>query len=54
MFFRNGGWFRAYAKEQSPEDRGRYESDGDEPRLRERGLWADPHPVHPWEFRRIR
>ena len=30
-------WYRAYAKEQSEEDRGRYESEENESRLRKRG-----------------
>lgn len=34
-------WYRAYAKEQSAEDQGRYESAEDEARLRKRGLWQD-------------
>ena len=45
-------WYRAYTKEQSPEVRGRYESDENDARLRKRGLWADPVPVRPWEWRR--
>lgn len=44
-------WDRAYAQEQSPEDRGRYESEEDEARLRKRGLWADANPVSPWGWR---
>ena len=47
-------WYRAYAKEQSPEDRGRYESEENEARLRKRGLWADDAPVPPWEWRRAK
>ena len=45
-------WYRAYAKEQSEEDQGRYESEENEARLRKRGLWAHPEPVPPWEWRR--
>ncbi len=45
-------WYRAYAKEQSAEDRGRYESEENEARLRKRGLWADDSPMPPWEWRR--
>lgn len=45
-------WYRAYAKEQSSEDRGRYESDENEARLRKRGLWVESSVVPPWEWRR--
>jgi len=45
-------WYRKYAKEQSPEDRGRYESEEQEARVRHVGLWQDPDPVPPWEWRR--
>jgi endonuclease YncB( thermonuclease family) len=37
-------WYRYYAKEQSPEDRGRYESAEDEARKRRWGLRADSNP----------
>jgi endonuclease YncB( thermonuclease family) len=39
-------WYRYYASEQSPEDRGRYESAEDEARARGWGLWADPDPIN--------
>ena len=45
-------WYRAYSKEQSPEDRGRYESEENEARQRKRGLWVDDAPVPPWDWRR--
>jgi endonuclease YncB( thermonuclease family) len=45
-------WYRAYAKEQSAEDRGRYERAEDEARAKKVGLWRDPNPVPPWESRR--
>jgi endonuclease YncB( thermonuclease family) len=45
-------WYRQYANEQSPEDRGRYESAEDESRMRKRGLWSAPNPVAPWDWRR--
>lgn len=45
-------WYRYYAKEQSPEDRGRYESAEDEARARQWGLWADPHPINPYDWRK--
>lgn len=44
-------WYKRYADEQSAEDRGRYESEEQEARLRKRGLWADAKPVPPWEWR---
>jgi endonuclease YncB( thermonuclease family) len=45
-------WYRYYAKEQSPEDRGRYESAEDEARVRGWGLWADPNPINPYAWRK--
>ena len=45
-------WYRYYAKEQSPEDRGRYESAEDEAKARKWGLWADPHPINPYDWRK--
>ena len=45
-------WYRKYAKEQPPEDRGRYEFEEQEARVRRVGLWDDANPVPPWEWRR--
>ena len=45
-------WYRYYAEEQTPEDRGRYESAEEEARARKWGLWADPHPINPYEWRK--
>ena len=45
-------WYRYYASEQSPEDRGRYESSEDEARKRKQGLWADPDPINPYRWRK--
>lgn len=45
-------WYRYYAKEQSPEDRGRYESAEDEARKRKWGLWAAPNPINPYDWRK--
>ena len=45
-------WYRQYAREQTPDDRHFYERAEDEARAAKRGLWADPAPVPPWEFRR--
>ena len=44
-------WYRYNANEQSPEDRGRYESAEDEARKRKLGLWADPNPINPYDWR---
>lgn len=47
-------WFRRYADEQSPEDRGRYEFAEQEARARKAGLWRDGTAVPPWEWRAAR
>ena len=47
-------WYRYYAKEQPPEDRGRYESAEDEAKARRWGLWADPNPINPYDWRKGR
>lgn len=44
-------WYRYYAKDQSLEDRGRYESAEYEARKRKWGLWADLHPTNPYDWR---
>ncbi len=46
-------WYRDYAKEQRPEDREVYELAEKAAREKKRGLWADPKPIAPWEWRRI-
>jgi endonuclease YncB( thermonuclease family) len=45
-------WYRKYASEQSPEDRGAYEFSEQEARAKRVGLWSHPDPVPPWEWRR--
>ena len=45
-------WYRKYSKEQSTEDRGRYEFSEQEARARRVGLWGEPDPMPPWEWRR--
>lgn len=46
------GWhYKKYEREQSPADRIAYAKAEDEARLARRGLWADPSPVAPWEWR---
>ena len=43
--------YKRYEKEQSPQDRGAYSFDEDEARVRRRGLWSDPNPVPPEQWR---
>ena len=45
-------WYRKYASEQSPEDRGAYEFSEQQARAKRVGLWSDPQPVPPWDWRR--
>jgi endonuclease YncB( thermonuclease family) len=45
-------WFREYAREQSPDDRRTYAAAESEARAARRGLWRDPGPVAPWDWRR--
>ena len=47
-------WFRKYADEQLPEDRGRYEFAEQEARAKKAGLWRDGTAVPPWEWRQQR
>ena len=37
--------------DQAAEDRGRYQSEEEEARLRKRGLWVDDAPVPLWDWR---
>lgn len=45
-------WYRHFAREQTPEDRAAYEAAETKARKNKRGLWTDPDPTPPWEFRR--
>ena len=45
-------WYRYYAKEQPPEQRGQYEFAEVEAKAKGVGLWREPEPVAPWEWRR--
>lgn len=45
-------WYRKYAGEQSPEDRERYENAERSARDGRIGLWRDPNPVPPWDWRK--
>ena len=43
--------FKCHAAEQGEEDRARYADDEREARARKAGLWVEPDPVPPWEWR---
>lgn len=45
-------WYRAYAQEQTPEERGQYEFAEQQAKVREMGLWRDANPIAPWNWRR--
>lgn len=47
-------WYRQYAKEQEPGDANRYEQSEQEARSRRIGLWSDPQPTPPWEWRKAK
>jgi endonuclease YncB( thermonuclease family) len=44
--------YKHYQGEQTRTDRLRYARAEEEARGAERGLWADPNPIPPWEWRR--
>jgi endonuclease YncB( thermonuclease family) len=47
------GWrYRKYASEQPAQDRGQYEFSEQEAKAKRVGLWRDPEPIPPWEWRR--
>ena len=43
--------YKEYEKEQPPADRQLYASTEQEARVQKRGLWKDPAPTPPWDFR---
>ena len=47
-------WYRYFAKQQSEQDRGRYESAEFEAKARRLGLWAQPNPITPYNWRKSR
>lgn len=47
-------WYRQYAHEQAPEERTRYAAAEAEARETPIGLWTDPRPVAPWDWRQVR
>lgn len=46
--------YKAYENEQSYADRERYARAELDARASKRGLWGEPNPLPPWEFRRAR
>lgn len=44
--------YKKYQKEQSVDDRQKYASAEDLARKKKAGLWSDPDPIAPWDFRR--
>lgn len=44
-------WYRQYADEQSPADRRAYEAAEQEARSQQLGIWSDPAPIPPWDWR---
>ena len=44
-------WYRAYAREQTPTERGQYEFAEFEAKAKRVGLWRDADAVAPWEWR---
>lgn len=45
-------WYQAYAYQQSAQDRGAYEFSEQEAKAKRAGLWSQPNPIPPWEWRR--
>ena len=45
-------WDREYRREQSLADQGYYEYAEFDARIQRRGLWRDPSPIPPWEWRK--
>jgi endonuclease YncB( thermonuclease family) len=45
--------YKKYAKEQSAEDRSAYADAEEQARATKKGLWTDPSPVPPWEWRHL-
>ncbi|MNV15186.1 hypothetical protein D3C71_1059020 [compost metagenome] len=45
-------WYRDYAREQTPQERGQYEFAEAEARAKRVGLWRDADPVPPWAWRK--
>lgn len=46
--------YKEYQREQPPEDRASYAAAEEGAKESRRGLWADPAPMAPWQFRKAR
>jgi endonuclease YncB( thermonuclease family) len=46
--------YKKYQKEQSPTDRKLYSKAEIKARVAERGLWHDPAPAPPWDYRKMK
>ncbi len=46
--------YKKYQKEQSREDREAYAKEAEEASDAKRGLWRQPDPVPPWEWRKMK
>jgi len=45
-------WFREYSHEQGTQERLVYRDEGESAKAARRGLWKDPSPTPPWEWRK--
>ena len=45
-------WYRKYANEQPPMERLEYEMAETKTAVDRKGLWSDPNPIPPWEWRK--
>lgn len=46
--------YKEYQGEQSPADRGAYSKAESAARTARNGLWADPDPIPPWNYRKLK
>ena len=46
--------YKKYQNEQSQSDRMMYSEAESEARIAKRGLWYDPNPLPPWDYRRLK
>jgi len=45
-------WYRKYAREQSLSDQDNYAAAEELAKSDSKGLWNDPNPIAPWEWRK--